>query len=81
MKFISPEPGGYYYIGDIVICPAVAKEEAKKGKIKTDERLIELLIHGILHLAGYSDKTEMNWKKMEKKQVSLLNEIKSNKFL
>lgn len=81
MNFASPEQGNLYYIGDVVVCPAVAKEEAKKAGISTDERLIELLIHGILHLAGFTDDTEKNWKRMEKKQISILNEIKAKKFI
>ncbi len=80
MNFRSPEHGNFYYIGDVVVCPAVAKE-AKKAGIRTDERLIELLIHGILHLAGFTDETEKNWEKMERKQEFILNEIKSKKFI
>ncbi len=66
---------GRYFIGDVVICPKVAEEEAQLAKTRTEDRIIELLIHGILHLDGYSDKNRKEWSVMKKKQERLFNEI------
>lgn len=38
--------------GEIYICPAVAKREAKKFSMTPDHYLHYLLIHGCLHLTG-----------------------------
>lgn len=75
MHYTSPHPECIYYIGDVVICPAVAKREAKKALISFNRRLEELTIHGILHLHGYKDETEQDWKKMKKVQEKFLEQI------
>jgi probable rRNA maturation factor len=40
-------------LGDVVISAATAAREATEGEIPFFERLSFLLLHGILHLAGY----------------------------
>jgi probable rRNA maturation factor len=44
---------GTILMGDIVICPDVARERAESEDISFEEELWVLIIHGILHLAGY----------------------------
>ncbi|MEK7629008.1 MAG: rRNA maturation RNase YbeY [Patescibacteria group bacterium] len=39
--------------GDVVICPAVVLEEAKKYGFTQKKWMTRLVVHGILHLAGY----------------------------
>jgi probable rRNA maturation factor len=46
----EPEPG---LLGDVVLCPAVAAEQAKAAGHSTEEELDLLTAHGILHLLGY----------------------------
>lgn len=45
-------------IGDIVICPTVAREESKRRGIDLEEELVRLVAHGTLHLLGYDHATE-----------------------
>lgn len=40
-------------LGDIVICPYVAAEQARAAGHSTIEEMLLLTIHGILHLLGY----------------------------
>lgn len=47
----KPSPAGV--LGDIVICPQVAGEQAKKAGHPTAEEMLLLATHGILHLLGY----------------------------
>jgi len=46
-----PSPPGV--LGDIVICPQVAVEQAQKAGHPTSEEMLLLATHGILHLLGY----------------------------
>ena len=46
----EPEPG---LLGDVVLCPAVAAQQAAAAGHSTDEELDLLTTHGILHLLGY----------------------------
>jgi probable rRNA maturation factor len=46
----DPEEG---VLGDIVLCPSVAANQAKEAGHATDEELLLLTTHGILHLLGF----------------------------
>ena len=46
----EPEPG---LLGDVVLCPQVAAQQARAAGHSTAEELELLLTHGILHLLGY----------------------------
>ena len=50
----DPEPGGDPgLLGDVVLCPQVAAEQAEKAGHSTQDELELLCVHGILHLLGY----------------------------
>lgn len=40
-------------LGDVVLCPQVAQRQAREAGHTTDEELLLLTTHGILHLLGY----------------------------
>lgn len=40
-------------LGDVVLCPEVAAEQAARGGHSRDDELMLLLTHGMLHLLGY----------------------------
>jgi len=64
-------------LGEIIICYDVAKIQAKEFKKSIREELLFLTIHGILHLLGFEDeKTEKEWKHMERWQNFLCEKIK-----
>jgi probable rRNA maturation factor len=46
----GPDPG---LLGDVVLCPQVAAEQAEKAGHSTQDELELLCVHGILHLLGY----------------------------
>lgn len=50
-KFVSP-PDGYLHLGEIIVCYPKAAEEANLEKKRIDEKVIELVTHGALHLMG-----------------------------
>lgn len=62
--------------GELVLCKAVIKKEAKELARKEDDWLIFLVIHGMLHLKGMSHGSIMEkaenkfWKKYGKKYIS-----------
>jgi probable rRNA maturation factor len=47
------EPLSLPYLGDVVICPAVAALNAAEDGIALEPELRRLIVHGILHLLGY----------------------------
>ncbi len=61
--------------GEIIICLSQAKRQAKKIGHSLKKELAILLIHGILHLAGYNDKTKRGYNKMLNKQKEVCQKI------
>jgi probable rRNA maturation factor len=50
----DPQPDGNPgLLGDVVLCPQVAAEQAAKAGHPTQDELELLTVHGILHLLGY----------------------------
>ena len=46
------------FLGEIIIDYAQIKRQAKEFGKKINEELVFILVHGLLHLIGYNDKTE-----------------------
>ena len=67
-------PDGQYYLGDIFICNEIAKKQAEENGISHLDELLQLIIHGILHLLGY-DHTQDHGE-MHKLQSHLFDKIK-----
>ncbi len=55
-------------LGDIVISYEYAKDEAEAMKIDLKDRLIQLIVHGILHLLGYDHVRDEDYEKMKEKE-------------
>lgn len=52
--------------GDVVLCPSVIKVEAKEYGLPEADWMTRLIVHGILHLAGYRHDGRKDTGKMEK---------------
>lgn len=70
-----PSQGLKGYLGDIIICPEVVKENAAEYKVSFEEELTRVIVHGILHLIGYRDYTEEEKREMFEVQESLVRNI------
>ncbi|MAZ24684.1 MAG: rRNA maturation RNase YbeY [Porticoccaceae bacterium] len=73
MNIESPEHE--IFLGDLVICAQTIANEAMQQKKKLDEHWAHIVIHGILHLLGYSHDESSNTKIMEDLEKKLLSEI------
>ncbi len=58
--------------GDIFISIDRVKYNAEKFNVKFEEELKRVMIHGVLHLCGYKDKTDSDSQKMRKKEDKAL---------
>jgi probable rRNA maturation factor len=59
--------------GDIFISVERVKENAKKFQESEDRELARVMIHGVLHLLGFKDKTPSDKKRMRKEEEKELN--------
>lgn len=65
----DPEEG---VLGDIVLCPSVAQKQATAAGHATEEELLLLTTHGILHLLGYDHAEPEEEREMFELQRQLL---------
>ena len=62
--------------GEIFISIDRIKENAVKMKVDFEEELHRVIIHGILHLCGYKDKTKIDAEIMRKEEEKALRKLK-----
>lgn len=63
-------------VGDIVLCVPCARREAKKAGVAPRARLAILLLHAMVHLAGYTHDTEKTAKRMEQLEQRLAKSLR-----
>ena len=62
-------------VGDVVVCPIVASEQAPSHAGTLDDELALLVTHGILHVLGYDHDTQVNAYKMRARELALLEAL------
>ncbi|GGL84416.1 rRNA maturation RNase YbeY [Nakamurella endophytica] len=60
-------------LGDVVLCPAVAVEQAAQAGHGLDDELDLLTVHGILHLLGFDHAEPAEEREMFRRQTELLD--------
>jgi probable rRNA maturation factor len=75
-EFSEITPG---LLGDVVISIETAEKEAAAAMISLEERISQLLIHGILHLLGFDhERGDDDAEAMDKKSLELLRIVEKN---
>lgn len=62
-------------VGDVVLCPDVAKTNAEKLDHSLDRELEVLIVHGTLHLLGYDHKVAAEKERMDKRVSEVLDDF------
>jgi len=74
-KFVVPVGEGEY-IGEIVVCPTVVKDQAEKAGVSFERELAHVLIHGTLHLFGYEhEKNQKDTEKMHGTEEEIMKRL------
>lgn len=63
------------YLGDIVICDPVIRQEAEQQDKTYVAHLTHMIVHGILHLCGYDHEIVEDAEKMEQLEVKILAKL------
>ena len=61
--------------GEILVCPAVARERATEFGHDVEHEILLYALHGLLHLAGYDDTTPTLARAMTRAQSRLLQRV------
>lgn len=62
-------------LGDVVICPAVLRAEAREQGKPAEAHWAHLVVHGVLHLAGYDHEIEEDARRMERREIAVLRAL------
>jgi len=71
----GPSPDGRNYLGELVICAAVAAREAKRAAKPAEAHWAHLTVHGVLHLLGFDHERPADARKMSAKEVQILDRL------
>ncbi|MDA9654880.1 rRNA maturation RNase YbeY [Pelagibacteraceae bacterium] len=64
------------YLGDIILAYETIEKERKIKKIDLRKHLAHILVHGILHLKGYTHKSDRDTKLMQNEEIRILKNLK-----
>ena len=59
-------------LGDVVICPAVAAEQAPRHAGPLDDELALLVVHGVLHVLGHDHGDADQTERMQQRERAML---------
>ena len=66
---------GFYFLGEVIVSPNQAKIRSKEFQASFACELMRYMCHGILHLAGHQDRTQV-----QKKQMRQLEDFLMRRF-
>ena len=73
--FDAPAEVEINLLGDLIICTAVVKNEARLQQKQELAHWAHMVIHGTLHLLGYDHLTEAEANIMENKEITILSQL------
>ncbi len=63
-------------LGDVVVCPTVAAQQAPTHAGTVDDELALLVVHGVLHLLNYDHADEREAASMQRRERELLEKFR-----
>lgn len=71
------QPDGFFYAGDLVFCPEQIDANCHRFKEEPETEWLRLIIHGVLHLSGYTHTGYETDDPMIRYQEEILQELKN----
>ena len=68
-------PDGQYILGDLVICAPVVAREARRQRKSPEAHWAHMTVHGVLHLLGMDHVRASEARKMELKEIQILDRL------
>lgn len=65
-------PGAPVALGDLVVCAAVVRDEARRQGKPAEAHWAHMIVHGVLHLLGYEHDDEADAVRMEAAEKNIL---------
>ena len=77
---LPPTNNGTEYAGDIVVCMPHARRNASQFGVDAEEELRRLIVHGVLHLAGFDHSDNSADQPMLSEQERILQLLKRERL-
>lgn len=61
--------------GEVIVSLDTCERQAQEKGHSFDKELATLIVHGVLHLLGWNDENEEEWKRMVEMQDRIINRI------
>lgn len=68
-------PAGARPLGDLVICPRIVQDEARRQRKTVRAHWAHLIVHGALHLIGYDHERPGEARRMERREIAVLKRL------
>lgn len=62
-------------LGELVICPAVLRQEARSQHKSARAHWAHMVVHGVLHLMGYDHELPADAQRMERREIRTLRRL------
>jgi len=62
-------------LGELVICPAVLRDEARAQHKSARAHWAHMVVHGVLHLVGYDHELPAEARRMEQREIRTLRRL------
>lgn len=72
---IETDRQGQIIAGEVVLCLPEAIRQARRRRIHPRRELLLYAIHGLLHLSGYDDKTEKDFRQIHRMEDRILRSL------
>jgi probable rRNA maturation factor len=63
------------WLGDLVLCPAVVRAEARAQRKSARAHWAHLVVHGVLHLQGFDHEHPVQARRMERREIACLRRL------
>lgn len=67
--------GGKCTSGEVVICLPEAQRQAKMHGVEVKSELLLYALHGVLHLCGFDDRTDREYRRMHRAEDRILRQL------
>lgn len=68
-------PDGVNHLGELVICASVVANEARSQGKSAESHWAHMTVHGVLHLLGFDHEQAAQARKMENREVQILDRL------
>ena len=67
-----------YALGDLLVCVAVCRKQAKQHRLSLSQEIEKMIVHGLVHLRGFDhERGDASWRTMSVLEKALVKELKS----